>query len=167
MAANRLWSGKTMPTILFDDPQCLGSIVEGNIINSSSSYGVELNRQARVVCNRAEHILAPERYGVKMQFVIVADRNDVFERVELTPRTANPGIQLASGSRIVKRCTELAVSIVREFDNERLGFKRMGRCLRCIYTYKNREWTAEQQYERFVGNDDYFELSSVRQDAYL
>ena len=159
--------GKTMPTILFTDPQYLGQLAEGNIIKSHNTYGIELNRQARVVWNRAERLVAPLRYGAKTQFVVIADINDVFERVVLMPKIGCPDVKLADGSRIVKCSRELAVSIVCDFDNPELGFNRMARSLRQMFTFKNPAWRREQQHERFVQNDDNCELSNIKQDAYL
>jgi len=159
--------GETMPTILFTDPAHLGVLAEGDIIRTHNTYGIELNRQARVVWNRAENLVAHKRFGSKTQFVVIADGADVFERVLLLPKTARPNVKLAPGSKIVKCCRELAVSIVCDFDNEILGLKRMGRSLRKIYTSKNAEYTRKQQYERAMQNDLYCNVSSILQDAYL
>jgi hypothetical protein len=159
--------GKTMPTMLFTATQDLSLLKENDDANCRTGYGRELNRQARVVWNRAERLVAPLRYGAKTQFVVIADINDVFERVVLTPKIGCPEIRLAEGSRIVKCSRELAVSIVCEFDNETLGYKRMGRSLRQMFTFKNPEWTRAQQYERFVQNDDNVDVSSIKLGAYL
>jgi len=159
--------GKTMPTLLFTATQDLSLLKDKDDTNCRSGYGRELNRQARVVWNRAENLVAPLRYGVKVQFVVIADINDVFERVVLAPKTGCPEIQLAEGSKIVKCSGELAVSIVYDFDNPELGFKRMARSLRKMFTCKNHELRRVQQFERFVQNDDNFDLTSIKQDAYL
>jgi hypothetical protein len=161
-------NGKTMPTVLFDDPQWLRSFSKKEVSGSVSMYWVELYRQARVVANRAEHILAPVRYGHKTQFVIVADHHDGFERFVLTPKGRDPKLPpLRKGSRIVNCCTELRVSMVCEFANESLGFRRMGRCLRETFTSERHERSAPEQYEEFVEDVDMFNLAQVRRDAFL
>ena len=161
-------NGKTMPTVLFDDPEWLRKFCRKEVSGSVTSYWVELYRQARVVAIRAEHILAPKRYGQKTQFVIVADRNDVFERFILTPKGRDPKLPpLRKGSRIFECCTELRLSMVSEFADESFGFKRMGRCLRETFPSKSHKLSAERQYELFIEKDDQFNLAQVRHDAFL
>jgi hypothetical protein len=158
--------GATMPTLLFTYPQRLELIKEGAIIHSRSDYAVELVRQARVVCNRAERIVAPVRYGEKTRFAIIADANDVLERVVLVS-TSTKSLVLPFGSKIVKRAAVLSVSIASEFKDRKLSYKHMASSLRDMFTNKSGGEPLEWQCERFVQNDDNFELSGIREHAYL
>jgi hypothetical protein len=156
--------GRTLATILHIDPAYLYYLKENKILKRRCAH--ELDRQLRTVINQLEHMLAPERDGKRMQFVVIVDRNGIFERFVITPRSSRAEIRLDAGSEIVKWGSQLHMSIVSEYSMPEIGFKRFARCLRETYMSGARNISKEEQYEQYLGNYDNFKMPSFGPRGY-
>jgi len=118
------------------------------LLKPSMSYQErQLAHQLEAMANRAQHILVPRELRETHKFIVIVDRDGVFDRVEAVPKGEEPKI-LGNGSRIVERRSELDIATPYSYKNPEVGMKRMGISLRKIF-FKDRgikvcEWGCQQ-----------------------
>ncbi len=124
--------GHQLPLLFKIDLPCFCNTVVEHFFEGPNA-NTEIAKQARYICNRACNIFPPGPLRDNQEFLIIIDRDKIFERFILVWKGEPLRAKLARGSRVVDRVSTLDFTIPYKHRQPAVGLSRLSECLNHAY----------------------------------
>ena len=153
------YSGFTLTSLFPTDlPQYCQIMIEHFL--EGPEAGTEIAKQGRDIANRACNLLPPGPYRDTSEFLIIVDRDKIFERfiVVLTGKPLKE--KLAKGSRVVARVSTLDFTEPYKHRKPEIGLRRMAECIKQTYGWTKAS-NPVRKVEVFFEYDKNFNMAAI------